>query len=112
VLCLLYRHAGDYERIDIEGHRVCIARRCGSRELRHDFERYWTRVRLARSEGLRPSRLSIGSHGRFVEIGATLDEDARRQLARRLRRLLGPGFRSNDSKDGGDRAASGTAADD
>ncbi|TAM44471.1 MAG: DUF2244 domain-containing protein [Gammaproteobacteria bacterium] len=67
-----------------------------NREVRHDFERYWTRVRLARSEGLRPSRLSIGSHGRFVEIGATLDEDARWQLAQRLRRLLGPEFRSND----------------
>ncbi len=96
VLYLLYRHAGDYECIDIEGHRVCIARRYGNREVRHDFERYWTRVQLAHSEGLRPSRLSIGSHGRFVEIGAALDEDARRQLAQRLRRLLGPGFRSND----------------
>ncbi len=95
-LYLLYRHAGDYECIDIEGRRVRIARRRGSREVRYDFERYWTRVRLARSEGLRPSRLSIGSHGRFVEIGATLDEDARWQLAQRLRRLLGPGFRSND----------------
>lgn len=95
-LYLLYRHAGDYERIDIEGHRVHIARRCGNREVRHDFERYWTRARLVHGEGLRPSRLWIGSHGRFVEVGATLDEDARRQLAQRLRRLPGPGFRSND----------------
>jgi uncharacterized membrane protein len=96
VLHLLHRHAGDYERIDIEGRRVRVVQRRGKAEARHDFERYWAQVRLARGQGLRPSRLSIGSHGRFVEVGATLDEDARRELAQRLRRLLGPGFRAND----------------
>ncbi len=96
VLYLLYHHAGDYERIDIEGRHVRIVQRRGRTETRHDFERYWTQARLVEIAGLQPSRLSIGSHGRFVEIGATLDEDARRQLAQRLRRLLGPECRSND----------------
>lgn len=96
VLYLLYRHAGDYERIDIEKRHVRIVQRRGKAEARHDFERYWAQARLARGTGLRPSRLSIGSHGRFVEVGATLEEDARRELAQRLRRLLGPGYRSND----------------
>lgn len=112
VLYLLYRHAGDYERIDIEGRHVRVVQRRGKVETRHAFERYWAQARLVRGTSMRPSRLWIGSHGRFVEIGAALDEDARRQLAQRLRRLLEPGFRSNDSRDEGDRAASGTAADD
>ncbi len=98
VLYLLYRHAGDYERIDIEGQHVRIVQRRGKAETRHDFERYWAQARLERAAGLQPSRLSVGSHGRFVEIGASLDEDARRQLAQRLRRLLGPERRSNDQR--------------
>ncbi len=96
VLYLLRHHAGDYERIDIEGHRLHIVRRYGSKEVRHDFERYWAQARLAHGTSMRPSRLSIGSHGRFVEVGAALDEDARRQLAQRLHRLLGPGAGRND----------------
>jgi len=53
------------------------------------FHPYWVRVRL--EPGLWrgwPSRLLIGSHGRFVEIGAFLNEDERRLLAQRLMELL------------------------
>ncbi len=96
VLYLLHHHAGDYERIDIEGRHVRIVQRRGKAETRYEFERYWAQARLAHGTSLRPSRLSIGSHGRFVELGAALDEDARRQLAQRLHRLLGPEFRLND----------------
>lgn len=90
VLYLLHRHAGDGECIEIEGRRVRIVRTCGARRERHEFERYWTRARLAPGAGWQPSRLTLGSHGRHVEVGAWLNEDERRRLAGRLIQLLGP----------------------
>jgi len=90
VLYLLHRHADDYERIDIEGRRVRIVQLRGSVQARYEFERYWARVRLTPGAGWQPSRLTLGSHGRHVEIGAWLDETERRRLAGRLARLLGP----------------------
>ena len=55
------------------------------------FHPYWVRVRLvpARWRGW-PSRLLLASHGRAVEIGAFLNDDERRDLARRLTELLRP----------------------
>ncbi len=90
VLYLLHRHAGDYECIDIEGRRVHVVQSRAGTQTRHEFERYWTRARLMPGGGWRPSRLTVGSHGRHVEIGAWLDEAGRRRLAGRLTRLLGP----------------------
>lgn len=99
VLYLLYRHADDHECIDIDACRVRIVQRRGDTERCHDFERYWARARLAQGAGMRSSRLTVGSHGRFVEVGTALDEEARRQLAHRLRRLLGPGSGPNDLRE-------------
>ena len=55
------------------------------------FHPYWVRVRLqaGRERGW-PARLTVGSHGREVEIGAFLNDDERRRLAQQLTELLRP----------------------
>jgi uncharacterized membrane protein len=54
------------------------------------FQRTWARVNMWRPvSGWLPSRLTIRSHGREVEIGADLNEEERESLARELRRVIG-----------------------
>jgi len=83
------RHYDDREWIVLESARVRVARRLGEREEQFEFQRYWARLRFERRR-FRPdaSRLSIGSHGRFVEIGSQVDESTRRKIARELRGAL------------------------
>lgn len=58
------------------------------KESQH-FHPYWVKVRVEPGAWRGwPSRLLVGSHGRFVEIGAFLNEDERRALAQRLMELL------------------------
>ena len=54
-------------------------------EITHTFERAWARVFLkpARNNWY-PSRLLIGSHGKFIEIGRFLSEGERKGLAKML----------------------------
>lgn len=53
------------------------------------FQRAWARVNMWRPVGgWLPSRLTIRSQGREVEIGADLNEDERESLARDLRRVI------------------------
>lgn len=83
------RHAEDYEEIVIGDERVYITQRDGSNCVRHEFQRYWTRVHWNnKALECRPGHLSIGSHGRFVEIGAGVNDAARLALARRIRLAL------------------------
>lgn len=90
----LYRHIDDCELIVIEPERVRVTRRAGTKESRHDYHRYWARVRLDRGRTSRdPSRLRIGSHGRYIDIGASINEEDRRSLAAELRQALRPGPR-------------------
>ncbi len=63
----------------------------GGREPRRQasFSRPWARVYLVRDpKGWYPSRLLIGSHGRFREIGSALVETERVRLAQTLQRLV------------------------
>lgn len=106
---MLYRHIDDCELIVVEADRVRVLRRAGTRESRHDFPRYWARVVLDHGPGPRgPSRLRIGSHGRYVDIAADINETDRRCLARELRHALRPAERPrsggshNDSDISGD----------
>ncbi len=88
---VLYRHRGDLELIVVTAERLRIDRRYGGEETRHEFQRYWARVNLERDrDGWYPSRLLIGSHGRFVEIGAWLEETGRQHLAQTLTAALHP----------------------
>ena len=88
VLYLLMRHADDHDLIIIRQDHVIVVRRRGGRERREEFQRYWVKVQLQRGRSWYPSRLSIGSHGRFVAIGADISEEERRALEARLNELL------------------------
>jgi uncharacterized membrane protein len=59
------------------------------------FSRHWTQVKLRRPVSrLHPSRLTIESKGRELEVGRFLTEEERHGLAIRLQRLVG---RMNES---------------
>ncbi len=78
------------EIIAVEGQTVEVSK--GRREplQRCCFQRAWARAHLRYpASGWYPSRLTIGSHGREVVIGACLTEEERQHLARELRPLLG-----------------------
>ncbi|MCB1763484.1 MAG: DUF2244 domain-containing protein [Gammaproteobacteria bacterium] len=56
---------------------------------RSSFPRGWLKVALIKAPcDWHPKRLVIGSHGRFVEIGAFLEESERERLAATLRSTL------------------------
>ena len=84
----LFRHADDHELIVIGSDTVTVFRRHGGRESRDNFQRYWTKATLERQRTWYPSRLVLGSHGRFVVIGADVSEEERQALAARLNEAL------------------------
>ena len=84
----LFRHADDHELIVINSDSVTVIRRRGGREWRDDFQRYWLKATLQRHRTWHPSRLVLGSHGRFVVIGAEISEEERRALEARLNEAL------------------------
>ena len=84
----LFRHADDHELIVIDGDSVTVIRHRGGREWRDNFQRYWVKATLERHRTWHPSRLVLGSHGRFVVIGADISEEERRALAARLNEAL------------------------
>ena len=77
------------ELILVEGDgSSCCAVVTGS-SRRDEFARAWVRLQWQSVCERGRSRLQLGSHGRFFEIGAFLVETERRQLAGDLGRLLG-----------------------
>lgn len=94
ILRCVSRRSRDYEAIVLDRDRLEVAQHRGGRETRHAFQRYWARVALVRDDaGWYPSRLFIRSHGRSLEVGTTLDEEAREALARKLKQAVGPDYR-------------------
>lgn len=64
-----------------------IAATSGNESLH--FHPYWVKVQIEPGAWRGwPSRLLVGSHGRFVEVGAFLNEEERQALAQRLMELL------------------------
>lgn len=76
----LYRHADDHELIIMDDDHVTVIRYRGGRERSDVFQRYWSKAALEHPVSWYPSRLKLGSHGRFIVIGADIDEDERRTL--------------------------------
>ncbi len=89
MFCFLLRHADDHELVIVDDSRLKIVRRAGGVEFHDEFQRYWARVFLARNSlGWYPSRLLVGSHGRVVEVGAAVSEEARKALAADLKNAV------------------------
>jgi uncharacterized membrane protein len=80
-------HAGDYERISIKGDCLTVETLSYKDAHRHEFNRYWAKVVLARhSHGC---RVALRSHGREVEVGRFLTDEQRLALASQLKIQLG-----------------------
>lgn len=78
------------ETITITPDQVTIEHREASNHRLAVFPRHWARVTLhAPLAALHPSRLLVESHGRACEVGRFLTEDERRNLAVRLKQLVG-----------------------
>jgi uncharacterized membrane protein len=78
------------QTITVSDSEVAVAEVDRQRSYRVVFPRHWAQVKMRDGfSPLQPSRLSIESHGRRCEVGSFLNEQERRGLAQRLRRLIG-----------------------
>ncbi len=77
------------EVIRIDNESVKVERGRSRAHHRVEFQRHWTQVRLTRSQLYwYPSRLTISSMGKEVEVGSSLTDEERATLARELRRKI------------------------
>ncbi|HEX6834209.1 MAG TPA: DUF2244 domain-containing protein [Rudaea sp.] len=82
----VWNASGQGQIVTLAPERIAIARTPGGGTVA-EFHPYWARVEL--THGRRgTSRLTIGSHGRSVEVGAFLRDDERGALARQLQALI------------------------
>ena len=81
-------HSGDYESITIAGNDLAIEQRNYKNVSRVVFHRYWAQV-LLREMADGEQKLWLRSHGKEVEIGRFMTNDARLTLASQLRRRVG-----------------------
>lgn len=79
------------EQIRAEGADVAIGSGVGEPRQWVRFPRAFAQVRFEPARGHARSRLHVGASGRYVEIGAFLNEPERCQLAGQLRRSLREG---------------------
>ena len=85
----MYQHGGDCETVAVIGDRLRISKRSGGRVSHREFLRYWARVWLQPgAHEWHPSRLLLGSHGRFIEVASDVTEEARRALAKDLQAMI------------------------
>lgn len=90
------RRSQGYERIVITERDVSITKSGHGRSQSYSFQRYWTQVRLEESPSrLRPPRLLLGSHGRFVEVGREFTDEDRENFAARLAEVIRSGRNRN-----------------
>jgi len=82
---IVLRDGENREVISLFAERVVVEKGRNRPEIRAEFERAWVRVELSHSpRRWYPSRLSIASHGRFVEVGHFLTNGEREALASEL----------------------------
>lgn len=93
--CALRRSQG-YEWIVVTERDVSLLKSGRNRSQRYELQRPWAQVRLeSGASPLRPGRLLIGSHGRFVEIGRELVAEDRARFAARLTEAIRDGRNQN-----------------
>jgi uncharacterized membrane protein len=88
-LYLCSRKNSEREVIHIDEESVKVERGRNEARFRVEFQRHWARVKLTRSRRpWYPTRLTISSMGKEVEIGSSLIDEERATLARELRRKI------------------------
>ncbi|HWQ38274.1 MAG TPA: DUF2244 domain-containing protein [Burkholderiales bacterium] len=86
----LKRHEGDYECVMVDCDKVVVEIRDGGALDNREFVRPWAQVVVERGRDGRPA-IFLRSHGRAVQIGKWLTDEARVQTAQRLRRQISEG---------------------
>jgi uncharacterized membrane protein len=80
------RDVGDYERVTIRGDSLIVECNTRGHVRRFESNRYWTQVVVRRD--VRSLKVALRSHGREIEFGTLLGDDARLAAARQLQDLL------------------------
>ncbi len=89
-LGLSMRRGRYWEEISVSQDRVTIRRQGFEAGQVVEFSRHWAQVELRPAPRTgHNGRLLIRSHGRTCEVGEMLTEEERRELAGRLRELIG-----------------------
>lgn len=88
-LYIVARRATNWQEISINDDRINIVDYDSGREEVRSFQRAWAQV-IHEGAAIKghPSRLSIRSHGRSVEVGRCLNEDEKTYLAEQLHRAV------------------------
>lgn len=81
-------HSYDYESLTINNNKLAIEQRCFNKICRIEFQCYWARVILRDAPG-GDQKLLLRSHGKEVEFGRYLNNEARLILAEQLKRRTG-----------------------
>ena len=88
VFLMLQRRSRFYDLVEAKGDDISLRQRGRHGERSGSLHRYWAQVRLSAGGHWYPSKLLVGSHGNFVEIGAVLTEEDRLRTAKKLQRVL------------------------
>jgi len=90
-LYVVARRGSCWQAVSIHGDHVEVVEHDSNSERQQTFIRGWAQVKLeqARICGY-PSRLTIRSHGRAIEIGGYLADEEKQQLALELRQAMRP----------------------
>jgi uncharacterized membrane protein len=88
VFLMLQRRSTFYDLVEARGDQVGLRQKSEHGETSGTLNRYWTQIKLSGGPHWYPSRLLVGSHGKFVEIGAALTEEDRIRTAKELQRVL------------------------
>jgi uncharacterized membrane protein len=83
----LKRHDEDYESITFEGDDVVVETRDGTVVARNRISRFWAQVIVETCPNGR-RRVLLRAHGRDIEFGRLLSDEAKLSVARRLRATL------------------------
>ena len=79
------RHAGDGEKISIEGGQLVVELETAGRLQRAEFNREWVRVEPKDGDG---SLIEVSGQGRSIRVGRHLRPELRPALAREIRFAL------------------------
>lgn len=84
--CVLYsRHAGDAEKIVLQGGQLVIELETAGRTERAEFKREWVRVEPKDGDG---SLIEVSGQGQSVRVGRHMRPELRPLLAREIRFAL------------------------
>ena len=85
---LIERHAGDVERLTLDGDRVVVEQERAGRASRREFNRHWLRVDVDERGWTHEPRLVLRSGRDEVRFGDSLAACERAELARTIRGAL------------------------